>query len=1177
MSKADRIVVLYGSQTGNAEWIAKNIHSEAKERGYSGECFALDDHEKAEIDKIRTVIVVTSNTGDGDPPDNSLKFWKWLRRQKDKTYFQHTNIAILGLGDTNYTNFNNTAKRLEKKLKELGATVFYEKGLADDAEGLEAVVDPWIAGLWSELEKVCNHAHTQSNGDTSQVSVDNLANGVNQLNVSAEQQIASISQEAPSVEDELQPRPGENALQFYRRKLAAKAKVVDRATADAAPVKPSVTSSSITAERRSPLVPGQKLKLDLSALATATALTALPRLPAPVCELISHGTADPKNEKFPSFLKPLSPSPVFTPKILAVRPLTTESALKRTLHFELDTTGIDEGQNFQPGDAFGVWAPNDEQLVAALLKRLQVEPSGLVSLQAKDGTSDIPHHLQVMDNVTYEDIFRYGIDLTTSPRKATLRLLAEYTRDPEERKSLLFICSKQGVSQFNALRDQMPTLLDLLETYPSCLPPLERLLDVLPPHQPRYYSISSSPLAYPHRIHFAFNLVDYTTPEPYQVRRHGVTTPFLDALTNSQKQPSSLDKVASLPLDPAPTIPVFFKHNDNAFVLPTDTSRPLLLIGPGTGVAPFIGFLQHRAAQQKIRRQMGGVGMNPNRDIANEFGPIWLIFGFRDPLKDYLYKQELEGFAASKVLTRLDLAVSRGVAAVNGNSAIHEIEVGSEQQRQSLDEDGEIEGNYVQDVLRREGKEVYKIIMEDDAAIYVCGDAKHRAKGVHDVFADILVEYGQMDKPAALKLMVKWMEQKKYLRDLWAVITFDGRPEDGPSLPPESAEVLRVLQWNVERNYEADKILDVLQRVQPDIACLQEVDIGCERSGKVDHLRHICERMGWIGGFVVEFWELADPLRRERDQGGGMHGNAIFSRYPITFSTIELGHHPVDWNTQGYKYKEPRKGKRIALKGEVDVGNGNTVVVYCVHLEVFCGVSGRIKSFAPILAHANEIALTKPYQIMCGDLNTMAHSIARFSPVYSTDIYRLWSLGWTEADWWKWALWDVSVSSGWNARLGCGGPGLVGWLLRRIGGLERRERREALNETRTCPRWLQWLFGFDLQTLEHAQNPYFYEPFPHNIITLHNPRYFGLFKGKLDAMLFRCMQVRHTAIGNDDYSASDHRYLLATATMDTKEQVEKVAPIWKQRNIPLQSGLPLIPLIMGTATVLYISARYAKW
>ncbi|CAO3698888.1 unnamed protein product [Rhizopus microsporus] len=132
---ASTYLILWASQTGNAEWIAKNIHTEAAKKGYTGDCFVMDDYEKAPLQKTGIIILITSNTGDGDAPDNSLKFWKFLRRNKDKEYLKGTKFTVLGLGDSNYSNFNNTGKRLEKKFKDLGATVFYEKGLADDAEG----------------------------------------------------------------------------------------------------------------------------------------------------------------------------------------------------------------------------------------------------------------------------------------------------------------------------------------------------------------------------------------------------------------------------------------------------------------------------------------------------------------------------------------------------------------------------------------------------------------------------------------------------------------------------------------------------------------------------------------------------------------------------------------------------------------------------------------------------------------------------------------------------------------------------------------------------------------------------------------------------------------------------------------------------------------------------------
>lgn len=295
---------------------------------------------------------------------------------------------------------------------------------------------------------------------------------------------------------------------------------------------------------------------------------------------------------------------------------------------------------------------------------------------------------------------------------------------------------RKGAAAFNALRDQVPTLVDILTTFPSCQPPLERLLDALPPHLPRYYSIANSPLKHAHEIHFAFNIVEYTTP--YDVPRKGVATPWLDRLTG--QIPARADHTTKPVRVPSPSgsVPVFRKPNANAFVLPTDTKRPLVLIGPGTGIAPFIGFLQHRQQQRKIREQMGGVGLNPLRDIRNEFGPIWVYYGFRDTQKDYLFEHELEELAQDKTITQLRLAVSRAT-------------------------DQKV---YVQDLLRRDADALYDLIVKQDAAVYVCGDAKGMAKGVQDALVEMLARHEHLEPVAANKKLMEWTADRKYLRDL---------------------------------------------------------------------------------------------------------------------------------------------------------------------------------------------------------------------------------------------------------------------------------------------------------------------------------------------------------------------------------------------------------------------------
>lgn len=710
--KAPAYAILWASQTGNAEWIAKNIHKEAETRGFKGECFVMNEYELANMDKTGVLIFVTSNTGDGDPPDNSSKFWRFLRRQKDKEYFARCKVAVLGLGDTNYSNFNNSAIRLEKKVRDLGARVFYEKGLADDAEGLENVVDPWIEKLWPVLSEHCEKKDTGVDPNAK------LAAAMSEVKISPPTDADIAAQEPYSMTNRREQIP--DVVKPYTT-LPNTLVMNEQINGDA---------NAIT---------GHKIHIDTEALASATQLTGLPRIPAASAKLVAleKGTEAPQKGSVPQFVH--TPTPVMDALVSKVSCISRKGALKRTLHLELD---LGHETDFQPGDAFGVLAPNDEDLVQAVLHRLDIKTAEQEMQTYAVQGDDLPSHLKHASCVSMVDLFRYAIDITTSPRKALLRLLGEYTSNAQEKNLIMFLCSKQGTGQFNALREQQPTLLDILTTFPSCHPPIERLLDTLPAHMPRYYSIANSPLAHPRAIRFAFNIVQYTTADPYNVARKGVATTWLDNLTGMVEaaahdaEPTLIDIAVKQKI----SVPIFFKINNNSFVLPTDTTKPMLLIGPGTGIAPFIGFLEHRDEQRKIRNSLGGVGAFPDRDIANDFGEIRVYYGFRERNKDYLFNTELEGFTQRGVISSLELAVSR------------------ESEKKT----------YVQDLIRRDKQDLYDFIVNKGALIYVCGDAKGMATGVHEALAEMLVEYGNMEKMEAIRTLTTWITEKRYLRDLWA-------------------------------------------------------------------------------------------------------------------------------------------------------------------------------------------------------------------------------------------------------------------------------------------------------------------------------------------------------------------------------------------------------------------------
>ncbi|GAA5799479.1 hypothetical protein HPULCUR_004895 [Helicostylum pulchrum] len=718
---AKEYLILWASQTGNAEWIAKNIHTEAGKKGYKGQCFVMDDYTIAPLQQTGVIILVASNTGDGDAPDNSLKFWRFLRRNKDKTYLNNAKFAILGLGDSNYSNFNYTGQRLEKKFKELGATMFYERGMADDAEGLENVVDPWIEKLWEVLPTVLLQDTT--------LSITESVNSEKEL----EKQMTELRIEPELIPFSMNNR--KNTLPQAVENYIA----LENSLIEAVETKP-VESSSVTTESTTSTTPtttvkhvkGYPLQITLDGLEAGVKLTGLPRISVPVAKLtkLSEQPLDTKENSVPDFV--VTPAPVTYAPVVMVSCLTTADAAKRTLELELD---IGQETHFEPGDAFGILAPNDEQLVQAILNRLNIPSSEYNSFYTVEG-ENLPTHLEKATKTRLIDLFRYAVDFTSHPRKALFRMLADHTTDPKEKLTLMYICSKQGTATFNAIRDESPTLLDILESFPSCQPPIDRLLDLLPAHLPRFYSISSSPLKRQGKIRFAFNVVNYATLGNAQ--RKGIATPWLDNLTNlvpSRTTPENQEiDISGLGIK----VPMYIRPNANAFILPTKSERPLVLIGPGTGIAPFIGFLEHRQMQRKIRTSMGTVG-HP-REIQDSFGPVYLYYGFRDKSKDFLFEKEINQFKQDGTITHLAIAESRAT-------------------------DTKV---YVQDLIKRDAEKLYELIMKKDAAIYICGDAKGMARGVQDALVDMLVQYHQVDVVEANKILMEWIASKKYLRDLWA-------------------------------------------------------------------------------------------------------------------------------------------------------------------------------------------------------------------------------------------------------------------------------------------------------------------------------------------------------------------------------------------------------------------------
>lgn len=340
-------------------------------------------------------------------------------------------------------------------------------------------------------------------------------------------------------------------------------------------------------------------------------------------------------------------------------------------------------------------------------------PSG-----AEGGAPPLPH---VRCPATVRQTLSHSLDLTSQPRKSLLRVLAEACGEPADRVDLLTLCSRGGKDAYaSRIKDECPTLLDILESHPSCRPGWAELLDALQPLQPRLYSITTAPEAHPGKPAVAFSVVKYKVPSG--VERSGVATNWMDREIAASTAKGRLGAKNGGGFK----VPVFVKRSV-AFKPPEDTAAPVIMIGPGTGVAPFRGFLERRRAQLK---QAGVSG-----------GAAWLFFGCRRAEEDYLYRDELEGFAADGTLSELITAFSRA-----GEDKV-----------------------YVQHKLAARAAEVAAMVTAAGAHVFVCGDGAGMARDVHAALCAALEAHVEgMDAEGAAATLAAMTKEGRYVRDIWS-------------------------------------------------------------------------------------------------------------------------------------------------------------------------------------------------------------------------------------------------------------------------------------------------------------------------------------------------------------------------------------------------------------------------
>lgn len=369
-------------------------------------------------------------------------------------------------------------------------------------------------------------------------------------------------------------------------------------------------------------------------------------------------------------------NPLLAP-LVEKRRLTHPSSTKVTLHLAFSTAGT--GLSYQAGDAFGVIPKNNPNLVAEILQLLGM-----------NGNEQVPGSKG--ETTTLHDALSCQRQITRLNRK----LVQEYAKRSGCGKLLNLLAPEQQTQMEQYVYDR--GLVDLLVECPGVIDDPEELVKLLPCLTPRLYSISSSPLAHAGELHATVAVVRYSA---HNRERGGVcSTLFADRTEVSDR------------------LPIYIQPNKK-FKLPKDPDAPMVMIGPGTGIAPFRGFLHERRALQHKGRN-------------------WLFFGERSSATDFLYREELEQMHADGHLTRFDTAFSRD----------------------------QKEKSYVQNRMKEHSSELWKW-MEDGAHMYVCGDAKQMAKDVQTSLCAIVEREGGKTAEQAQEYIASLKDQHRYHRDVY--------------------------------------------------------------------------------------------------------------------------------------------------------------------------------------------------------------------------------------------------------------------------------------------------------------------------------------------------------------------------------------------------------------------------
>ncbi|XP_062240772.1 nitric oxide synthase, brain [Platichthys flesus] len=649
MAKRVKATILFATETGKSQDYAKTL-CEIFKHAFDAKVTSMDEYDVVDLEHETLVLVVTSTFGNGDPPENGEKFGAALMEMHHPTSNTADRKSYKGRFNS-VSSYSDTRKSSSDEP---------EPRINFESTGPLANVRFSVFGLGSRAyPHFCAFAHA----------VDTLFEELGGERIL---------------------RMGEgDELCGQEESFRTWAKKVFKAACDVFCVGDDVNiekaNDSLISNDRS----WKKSKFRMTYTAEAPAFT--------------------------DALHSIHKKKVYGAKMLESENLQSSKSNRSTIFVRLHTNNHDS-LSYHPGDHLGIFPGNHEDLVTALIDKLEDAPpvNQIIKVEFLEERNTA---LGVISNWTNETrippctiyhVFQYFLDITTPPSPVLLQQFAALATNDKQKKKLEVL--SKGLQEYEEWKwYNNPTLVEVLEEFPSIQMPSTLLLTQLPLLQPRYYSISSSPELHPGEIHLTVAVVSYRARDGEGPVHHGVCSSWLNRIEKGEMVPC-------------------FVRGAPSFRLPKDNQAPCILVGPGTGIAPFRSFWQQRLYD----REHKGI----------ESCPMILVFGCRQSEMDHIYKEETVQAKNKEVFKELYSAYSR--------------EPGKPKK-------------YVQDVLREQLSEtLYHCLKEEGGHIYVCGDVT-MAGDVLKTIQQVVKQQGNMSLEDAGFFISKLRDENRYHEDIFGV------------------------------------------------------------------------------------------------------------------------------------------------------------------------------------------------------------------------------------------------------------------------------------------------------------------------------------------------------------------------------------------------------------------------